>query len=189
MVRGDSGLMFKALSPALTESIEDSDIQRLRERIEAWFQAAALKRSGLVWEDWIEIVVQGYDRSHENEVVVSLDIKRNILKRAVMPTGEAVELRTTNGHSYVRPFPKPKRSGEEDEPEGTGIFKGVNCRDTNHEYAYVPATQENLAAITAIQQGLVAVRQKVSDFMHKANNAGAIQNINGSIALLSDAAS
>lgn len=185
MLSNSGGLRFRATSRGLTEAIEDSDIEQLRKRVEQSLQDHNMAERGLVWEDWLEIVVAGYNRTHKDDIEVALTIKRNILQRAVMPgTGDAVVLRSNGGVPWISSFPKPKRAGEEDPVEGKGIAAGLGRRSVDAEYAYVPATPENLRAIEEIQDGLLRTRQRVSDFMYQAHQVGRVE-YNGKTKLLS----
>jgi hypothetical protein len=166
-------IIFVAQGSGLAEKIKDTDIERLRQKVEGAlrFQHDMLTR--VQWEDWLEVEVRGRREQHDYTKAVESDlqIKYRPLKRAVHPdTGVAY---VVNVNGIATPFPKPKKQGELDEEDremdgGEVNVRGLSRgRDREAEYSYLPATPENIAALDELMGRMQTLRANLSAFLRQ----------------------
>lgn len=158
------GMSFEAFfSEQHGISFKDTDIEKLRKKVEEQLRKQDLARKGIVWEDWIELEIGGYahDGKHDDPGS-ALDLSYRVIKRGVDPKTE--KLLTINHNHVVVPFPSAKKAGEEDPDCDKSHDKddwktwSIGERDENHQYSYIPATPENLAAVASVVQRLRDLR-------------------------------
>lgn len=139
------GLYFVALSKHFGEPIKDSDIAKLRKRVEQAFQIADMAARKIKWEDWLEVELDCESPAFKNEVTIGLNVKWTRMKRGVHPeTGEAFTFAHWN--NVVVPFPNPKRAGEKDKPALDDKYH-TRERDAEKQFSYIPETPANLKAL------------------------------------------
>lgn len=180
--RGD-GIVFRAVGPCLETPLEDSDIEVLRKKVEEIFRAQHDTLTGVLWEDWLEVEIRGECQNRiDFDKKTSLVIKYSRLKRGVHPTSGKTY--TVNMNRIAVPFPLPKKAGELDsldaEREKTAeppTFLGMRSREKDVEYSYVPATEENLAALEKLQDRLSMLRMAVSDFLTQDSVANSLKSV------------
>ena len=150
------------------QPISDTDINRLKERVLAAYRAYDEVANGVTWENWIEVQVAlgagiwGHDEGE------SIAIKHRVIKRTTLADGSQI---TINANGFVNEFPQPKAQGAEDElPNGVIGSK----RDKKSEYAYFPATRENLEAVLAMAAGIKELTARVATFIRQAGANGRI---------------
>lgn len=145
---GEDGMIFSATSECWTEEITSPNIDSLFAKVQEAFRTYDLAQRGIVWEDWLEIIIQPETAFHRNEEGTSAGfiLSYRIIKRGLDPRSGRPY--TIHDHGHVSPFPKPKAAGEKEKGDkGDGFFHG---RDEEHQYAYLPATPENRAALDTI---------------------------------------
>lgn len=157
----DSGMSFEAFFPGKRLAFLDTDIERLRQRVEEQFRQQDLVRHNVAWEDWIELEISGFLHEH-GDPAAALDLGYTIIKRGIDPkTRKAI---TINNNGVVVPFPLAKKAGEEDDVGRKGHDPddwrtwGMGARDEGSQYSYIPATPENLAAVESVLQRLRDLR-------------------------------
>ena len=165
---GAKGIVFEARCPAgLAAPIRDTDIEALHQKVEAALQLQHDLLTGVQWDDWLEIVVSGSHPGAKSYEGVHAHVKLlySKLKRGVDPkTGRAYFI---NNNNLAVDFPAPKKAGERDPgyDESNGIRLGG--RDLSSEYSYLPATPENLAALTDLQNRIDELRRRMAAFLNQ----------------------
>lgn len=158
------GLHFAAMSPHFPGALKDTDIKRLREKVERAFRMADMAARDIKWEDWIEIEM---DETHNfrDEHGVSLNVQWRFLKRGVHPvSGEAFTIHHSN--NVVIPFPKAKLAGEHDHGKGDREWH-QHDRDVGTQFSYIPATAPNVAALEALAERITASRTRLRDLLNQ----------------------
>jgi hypothetical protein len=171
-------ILFVAHGDCLPSKIKDTDIERLRQNVEAAlrFQHDMLTR--VTWEDWMEVEVRGRidERNYDKFKKSDLQISCRPLKRGVDPaTGEAYVI---NSNGIAVPFPKPKKADELDEGDTEHDFRGMNKRDKEAEYSYLPATAENVAALDELMGRMQTLRANLSAFLRQDTVQQSLANLN-----------
>lgn len=140
--------------------ITDTDINRLKERVEAAYQSFYAIQSEGVFSDWIELVVTpgGWGRDGQGVAV-----ERKSMKKVVLPNGSEYAVTSTEAN----PFPKPKPAGVKDDVKFGG-------REQKYEYAYIPATEENKAKLEELFGAIATLRERLFVFIRDAGRAGAL---------------
>jgi hypothetical protein len=162
---GSKGITFIAHGDCLPAAIVDTDIERLRKAVENELRFQHDKATGLQWEDWLEVQVREPVGSRRSSTEKGLEVLVTPIKRAIDPsTGKAL---TLNLNNLVTGFPAPKAAGEVD-PEarvndGLGAF--VQGRTQESSFSYVPATEENVAALENIFRRIAELREALSAFL------------------------
>ena len=135
------------------EVIEADSIAELKDAARKRLDEVVLAQSGIEWQDWLEVCVSGktevdegdrgrrWMRASSMKAGIEVSVKR--IKRARLPDGSDMVL---EDGWRMKPFPKPKKAGEEDS-EDRVFGRHVDC-----EYAYIPATQKNLAELERVGQ-------------------------------------
>lgn len=184
---GGQRIEFVAECKALPEGrLASSDIEKLRLDVDAVLREQSILRSGVVWEDWLEVVVRGAPkrfhgtkgaaRKFEGE---ELSIEYRVLKRGRHPEDPSRDF-TINFNHVATPFPKPKRAGEKTmDWADAGSLKGFvsDGRDEAAEYAYVKDTPENRAALDDLMSALRLLGQRLSTFLGQESIEGAVATL------------
>lgn len=175
----DGEIRFQARSKLFLEKMEDSDINALKRRVNDFFisQITTLN-GGIVWEDWLEVVVTGHNSefgdSRFSALGGNLHIQVNRLKRGVDPaTGEAL---TINCNGIVTKFPKSETIKNDEQcfadpndPALSGLsgdgLSGWRVKENPEERSYIPATPENLEALRTIIGKLSELRHNLADLL------------------------
>lgn len=167
--REDDGVIFVADSPWFGDSkrrneITDKTVSGLRRKVEAMFRDQILAHTSVKWEDWIEIKMNDRDISDDgNKGAAYVHIEWEILKRAKFPDGRDMVL----DHRSLYPFPQAKPSGQ-DGPQYSKRKNGGHewnhntySQDEDAQYAYIPATPENLAAMKTLLEKIGEVNDRL----------------------------
>lgn len=191
-VDGDR-IEFRAHGAHLAEPLTDTDIERLRHKVEEALRFQHHMLTQVTWEDWLEVRVSGFRkyrdtnsryRNDESE----LRIDYTWLKRGVdTRTGKAYVI---NSNGIAVDFPKPKKANELDEGEtiqapGEIEFRGMFKRDLEAEYSYIPATPENIAGLEDMLGRMQTLREKISDFLGQDKVLQSLADVNSQFPLLS----
>lgn len=161
---------FVARSDSLPEPITDTDINQLREKVEAALRQQHDLLTRVTWEDWLEVVVRGRRDEHPIHATVEsqLVITYRRLKRGMHPdTGEAYVI---NDNGIATPFPAPKKAGERDAGDDDSqslIGARLGARQRDYEYSYVPATHENIAGLENLISAMQQVRDRLAAFLRQ----------------------
>ena len=162
----ENAFEFVAQAPEFPESFVDTDLSRLFATVESWFTQFFIQTANLQWEDWLEVVIKGNEDSGQvmgyTQVRRDMSIAYRIVKRAITPEGAPV-MWAHNTVDLILPFPAPKRMGVP-----ADRVHGFKLQEDYAEYAYMPATPENVRAVQDLQAGLSAVRQKIADMANGA---------------------
>lgn len=160
MLRDQRGLRFIARHPDFPQAFEDTDIVRLHQTVCGWYQALFAEQTNMIWEDWLEVVVSGQTINRHWAGVASqgeeLSLRYAPILRGVQADGRVVTLiRDRSDVDRIADFPKAKKAGESD-------AKQMGGREQAYEYAYLPATPDNVAALDALLAGIRGVREKLA---------------------------
>lgn len=166
---------FVARSESLPTAIIDTDINRLREKVEAALRQQHDVLTGAVWEDWLEVEVRGRlrrdNRADTSTTEADLTITYRHIKRGVRPTGETC---VVNSNGIAVPFPSAKRAGEPDPDAGPDVGESLSNirglgrgRDLEAEYSYIPATVENIQALDDLLERMQTLRENLSAFLRQ----------------------
>lgn len=169
---GEEGsFVFSASSPHLPGSIRNSDINELYNEVKRVLDSSVPEVSGIKWEDWLEIKVEGhksdFSLNNTSGLGCDLQITVNRLKRGVDSEGKVV---TINGNHVVVPFPSPRTADMP--PDGSKLFVGKPF-----ERAYLPETPENIERLRYIVDQMDFLRQKANEFLRDGNIQGNIDSI------------
>lgn len=174
-------ITFEAHSESLPRPIVDSDINQLRQKVEAALRLQHEMLTGVMWESWLEVEVRGHTSKRGGRTSSTaeshLEIAYRLIKRGVHPvTGKAYII---NINGIAMPFPSAKNAGEQDpdvEPEtpeerkkhlDLGIRGLGRGRDVEAEYSYLPATDENIQALDDLQARMQALRDALAKFLRQ----------------------
>lgn len=150
-------LQFKAVCGTLPSALVDSDINRLHEAVEQALQDQAGKLTGIEWQDWFEVIVDGansdFTDSRYSALGANLHIQVNRLKRGLDPRSGRVL--TINSNGVVVPFPKASSLAKEDARAGSGL----RLDDGSKERSYIPATAENRRALDELLERMSSLRE------------------------------
>jgi hypothetical protein len=156
-------LSFRATSEHFAgRHLEDTDIQKLRDRVEEAFQLADMAAREIQWERWIEIEIDGPPHHFKDSEGSALGFTWRFLKRGLHPTsGKVFTIHHFN--NVVIPFPSAKRGGEKD-PDADAK-RWLSARDEATQYAYIPATKANIAALTELRGRIDGARTRLTDLL------------------------
>lgn len=170
--------VFVASCPFFDAPLEDSDLTALRSRASELLQTHCTDRSGLVWEDWLEVMVAGRgSAASDAEQSMGLSIKYRTIQRAVLPDGKIV---TVNSMGRISAFPQPHRAAPSLRPEEL-IF---DDRNSGTEISYIPATPEALLALQQLQARLDQLRLSLSDLLTQEVIAERLQGLGNQVLAL-----
>lgn len=159
------GIEFVATSKAWDGEIVSPDIEKLFASVTEAFQTYDLARRGIVWEDWFEIVVApASERYHRDEgESAGFSVTYRVIKRGVDPR-DAAKIYTLGEYNSVGPFPTAKAAQvvKDDEDEEEAEERDPFRRDASYQYAYLPATPENRAALDAIRVAIETARARLT---------------------------
>lgn len=161
LVMEDGVLQFRADCQQLTQPVQDSNIEILRQRVQEILMAQAALLSGVTWEDWFEVVVTGSDSqfsdSPHSAWGANLKIQVNQLKRGIHPeTGKAL---TINTNGIVMAFPEVASMLDGDDRMHGILF------DHAKERSYIPATPENRRALNEILERMAALKNRLASLL------------------------
>lgn len=171
-----SGIEFFATSEIFPEEIVNTDLSKLAAAVKREFVLYDVSRRGIVWEEWIEVEIS--PRAHEwdeddrsnGKRSEGMEIEYRTIKRGVDPRDKKAYTLTQNGQVIL--FPLPKAAGERDtnpktgkkEPTDGSIHRGdwYHYREQRHQYAYIPKTPENLAALDDLCEKMIELRRRLA---------------------------
>jgi hypothetical protein len=160
---------FVAHADCLPVQYRNTDIEQLRQAVEAALRFQHDMLTGVQWEEWLEVEVRGhisestYWKTRESDLRITyLPIKRGVEPKTGAPY-------VINANGIAVPFPKPKRAGELDEGEVEHEMRGMSGRDKEAEYSYLPATPENIAALDELMGRMQALHGKLAEFLRQDN--------------------
>lgn len=139
------------------EVIEAKTLSELEEKCERLLNEIVLASAGIKWTEWLEVKIArdsteeqdfGSKRKRDGGITrkAELSVSYTTIKRAKMPDGR--DLMLESGWR-LKPFPEPKAAGEKKKRDISS--DEYDWRDEDSEYAYIPATPENIAALDAIR--------------------------------------
>ena len=160
-------LRFSASSVELSKTYETSDIEELRILIENDLNRSCYLLNNIKWEEWYEVTVSGSNNArHGNKSEFKISYGK--LKRGINPeNGEVVTIH--NNHIIIG-FPKPKKSGQEDED----FF---SSHGHENEVSYIPATDDNTAALELLTTKLGILRKEISLLLSQENITRSLNSI------------
>lgn len=155
-------LSFRAKSKHFENPIEDTDIQRLHDKVKRAFEKQDMKARDVVWEEWIEVEIDEGSYMFKDEHGNGLTVGYKFLKHGVHPaTGEEF---TINKNGIVVAFPKPKLANKDDhKPDDDEWHHGT--RDHSKQFSYIPATPANVAALESLCGRLVDLRSRLAGLL------------------------
>lgn len=160
LVSEDGKLLFRAHIPDLGK-IEDSDIQKLRERVEEVTERYSIDKMGVVWEDWLKVTVN--DGSHggcANDFTAGLNIRVEPIKRGIDPQTGNAYIFGGNGHWSI-PMDHPSVLGLSGDGHFESEVAGKIVLDGHKTVGLVPATPENLEALQDLAQKMGSLRDRL----------------------------
>ena len=155
-----SDVWFEASAPYVAEKVRSSDINDLKEEIFRKLTEQVTLLTNIEWADWYEIVVSGdnsdFTDSRHSSLGANLKIQVNKLKRGVDPeTGRVLTIISGS----VTDFPEPSSIDAPDE-----TVSGYRTGSAS-EKSYIPATEENRAAIDDILSRMQTLRHSIADLL------------------------
>lgn len=173
------GLRLRATcQDKLIEPIEDSDIKRLHERVEAALEALGMGVK-IEWLDYIQIQVHS-GRDDLTDALYgktwnareSVDVKAELVKYGIHPITQVPHILDRRGYPRMVVYPMT-------------TFQGRPW-DTNQgwKFTYIPATPENMAAIEDICVRLGLLKARLVDVLSQDNVQATLQNITSALPLL-----
>jgi hypothetical protein len=186
-----AGLTFEAHSDSIPRPIVDTDINRLRQKVDDALRHQHDMLTGVTWVEWLEVEVRGRrsTRPGSDTVEADLRITYRVLKRGVHPdTGDAYFI---NLNGIAMPFPSAKQAGEPDpdvDPneseslQDVHLFRGLSrARDLECEYSYLPATPENISALEDLIGRLQSLRDALSTFLRQDTVHASLAGLAGAV--------
>jgi len=190
IVEGGAGVRFTVTSPDFPkEKFEGSDLEKLRREFEAKMQEASMIASGAVWEDWLEIEVKNSSkiytessitgRSAQRQNARGIEISYQPIKRGTHPSMPG-RVFTINSNKIAVDFPKPKAGGEYDELDERDLFgektnkmsaerqeefRKMTGRPEDLQFAYIPDTAKNRAALDHLLYSMDALGNQLQAFL------------------------
>ena len=164
LVSDEGRLFFRARIPELG-AVEDSDIQKLRERVEQVVHKFSVERLGNVWQDWLRVTVMDEGSSRgPGDFSSGLQVKVEPVKHGVDPTTGKAYILSDHG-MWAMPMDSKHVMGE----HGDGRFEaervnGISLSE-NKTVAFVPATPENLQALNDLSERMNALRDRLMDVL------------------------
>lgn len=171
------------------KEITAKDLGTLERMARERLDDCVLAQSGIVWSDWLEVKISSereadvekvFGKRRRQEVKRScwLSVRYEILKRARLPDGRDMMLES--GWS-MKAFPTPKKAGE----RTRGLARHeYDHRDEGAEYAYLPATPENIAALDAIADMIEAAGDRLQSILAQKQIAKTIEHVGKGLPLL-----
>jgi hypothetical protein len=163
-------------------ALRHSNIEKLFEMVQEEFRTYDLAQRGVVWEDWLEIVVQP-SSNYDSKVSAGFTLGYRKLKRGVDPRNGRVM--TISHHNIVTDFPKPKAAGEKDRHPKTGklpredgsLRDYFSAREEAYQFAYLPATPENIAALDSIMVAVRTARVRLEGLLNQRDISKSLASI------------
>lgn len=156
------GLSLKADCSMLPETVYGTDIDELYKRVEKILQDQEDLFTGIIWEDWLELKIQGGNNIRDGglyglERTSELKMEYASIKRGIGADGKIYHV---NCNGIVLPFPEPRRlaDGEHSKVDG---FRTESAA----EISYVPATEANLAALERLRLDMATLRHRIADLV------------------------
>lgn len=182
MMRRDRALYFRAHGACLDQPIDHSDIDVLRELVQARLRYLDGGRLGIVWEDWLEVKVSSYDSESYDIGRAQLCIEVSPLKRGVHPdTGEVFTLAK---YGHAMPFPKQRKIDDPVDNNDQSLQNGNWHTETPANVALIPATSENVAALADIRARLRLLRERMSDVLAQESISTTLADLSAHFPLL-----
>mgnify|MGYP001567028227 FL=1 len=153
-------------------SLRHQNIEKLFDMVQDAFRTYDIAQRGVVWEDWLEITVHN-ESSFGSKESSGLSVGYTHLKRGVDPRNGRVM--TINNNHVVTDFPKPKNAGERDKNPKTGkenkddgsLRDYFHEREKEYQYAYMPATKDNIAALNTIMVAIHTARTRLNGLLNQ----------------------
>jgi hypothetical protein len=171
-----AGVSFCARGPGLPQELVRCDIEQLRQSVEAALRLQHDLATNVCWETWLEVRVDGGTTAHASEqrTQSELRVQYTPIQRGVdQATGVAYVL-TVNGTAAL--FPLPKKVGEPDVPV-PGDKWTLGLRDRESEYAYLPASAGNIAALDELISRMEGLRTALSQLLRHDTIAVALASL------------
>lgn len=153
-----NGYSFAAKSKWF-EPLNDRDLNKLKARVTKAFSDSVLSLNKLMFEEWIEVQIQGDRSADDNEPSASLSVSYEFVRRGRGPGVDFIV--TENGN--LSEWPKPKAAGveREDRRNNHGRTREIYYQDSNAQYAYIPRTEANVAALDAILDNIALLNTRL----------------------------
>lgn len=148
-------------------------LEELEKLVEKAFADRIIAASQVKWSDWLEVQVHGRGNSdgedkRDRSRYAGLTIAYKRLKRAKFPDGRDMVL----DGSSLYPFPKAKKAGEDRDRFSSGYYQ-----DSDDQFAYIPATEENVRALDDILANIVKLRGVLEALLGQKNIATQLERI------------
>jgi hypothetical protein len=167
--KSDRGtLTFVARGDCLPASISDSDINRLKEKVEEKLRFQHNMLTGVKWEDWLQVrVTEAYSSLQKHQGSAGgLQVTYARLKRGVDP--DTGEIYTINTNGVVVDFPLPKKSGELDIGASVeDVWNLSNSRPQADAFSYIPESAENIAALEDVMSKMAELRKRLAGLLEQ----------------------
>lgn len=185
-----TGIEFFATSKCWPGEIAHSNTTTLLGMVKREFQLYDMAHRAIVWEDWLEIEVSPRDHSDDPDAgkfSVGLELTYRVIKRGVDPRdGKAYTLTDSSYAGNVIPFPLPKAAGVVDRNPRTGkVVDNSTGRDWYHareerdQFAYLPATPENRAALDDLIAKMHQLRDRLAGVLEQTVIAKQLAGVSG----------
>ena len=162
--------VFQAMCDVFEAPLQGADLTALRAQADEQLRAWCADRSGLVWQDWLEVQVVGRTTDDDGKRTMGLSIRYRTIPRAVTPEGAAL---TVSPNGVVTPFPKPHQASAKIDANEL-IF---DDRNSGTEISYIPATPEALAGLQSIQARIDQLRVALSQLLGQDAIAAQLQRL------------
>lgn len=164
LVSEDGKLLFRAHIPDLGK-IEDSDIQKLRERVTEATERYSIEKMGSVWEDWLKVTVNDDSRgSDPDRFTTGLTINVEPVKRGIDPKSGKPYIFSTNGFWSI-PMHHESLLGDNGDGRFEAEMAGKIALSSNRTVGFVPATPENLAALHDLADKMGMLRDRLMNML------------------------
>lgn len=167
--------------------IRDRTLEGLRTKVATAFRDMILAHTAVKWEDWLELEISEREvRAEEKKGNASINVEYKVLKRARFPDGRDMVFDSGS----LNAFPKAKAAGvdadEKRERLRSGHWGNHYYQDTDHQFAYIRATPENLAAVIELMAKLGQVNDRLMALLTQASIANTVKLLTGNALRLED---
>lgn len=166
-----TGLTLRAESPFLAKPLEHTDLAQLHTQVQDEVRRHLALHTGLDWQRYLRVEVRESSKSYRDGSTRGTEIGSKLIWFALGSDGKQYTVHETNNvvvelAPELAPGDGPERAAQETTWETVGKNLGDDVRVVSR--FYVPATEQNLAAVKRIQDRFDELTQALGDLLRPA---------------------